>query len=254
MANEKIEAWLKSKKRDFNSGLDLFQQNSRNRSVYLYLARKKDLGKLVYELEKLAGISFVKPASEIEPEKTVEKNPTADAGNTETKTDIETPVEKVVLSIVTEKKIKPEDLPEDLKKVYDGIIEAYKIQRSFHEKMKLAETDDKRAEYRAEVVKLDDQIEAGWSQLDSWAKAPVAPEGTKGDKIEGTTDPMAVTKEINAARSYISRFLPNVEKLNGNKKEDLIAKIKERYDVLLNLKTDVKPETKELLLKLGIIQ
>jgi hypothetical protein len=250
MANEKIEAWLASEEKDFTTGLNLFTEFSNNRSIYLYLSRKQNTAKLQYELEKLAGIPVIKPVPEI----VQDEKPEGDSETTGTSTTgTQTPDDKgegitdeTVLQIVSGKKINPDTLPENMRKIYDVVIEAYKLQRSAHEKMKLATTDEQRAKLRKEVVRLDDIIGKGWDALEEGQKAKTDP------PADGNTDPLSIMKEVNAARTFVSRNLQKVQTLEGTKRETLIAKLRERYLSLVNLKADIDPETKQELQKLGI--
>jgi hypothetical protein len=57
---KEIEAWLKSKDKDFDAGFELFVRFSHNRALAMQLARKRLLSKLEYELQKIAQRGWLK--------------------------------------------------------------------------------------------------------------------------------------------------------------------------------------------------
>jgi len=61
-------------------------------------------------------------------------------------------------------------------------------------------------------------------------------------------------KDVNAARSYLSRNLKKIADLEGDKREKLIAKLKERVAVLVAHKAEIKEETRVELVKLGLLE
>jgi hypothetical protein len=58
-------------------------------------------------------------------------------------------------------------LSPDMILLLDKMFKDFKTQRYLHERMKLAVNDQERAEFRKEIVKLDDEIEAGWEVIDN---------------------------------------------------------------------------------------
>ena len=248
---KEIEAWLKSKNKDFDAGFELFARFSHNRALAMQLARLRRMSKLEYELQKIANREWLKE-SRVWPIGKVQKA----ASRNEEHTKVETQVEKTGKKLVViDEKINYEDLPEDLKKLYDENREKYKIMRSLHEKMKLATKDQERAELRAELVRLDNLIAGNWEKLDTWAENPEEPEEDKG-KIPasaGMTDPMEIGKELNACRSYLSRNVKKVAGLKGEKREKLLAKLAERVEILQKHKAEIKDATRMELAELGLI-
>lgn len=246
---EKIQAWLDSKGRDFAKGLALFQQASKNRSVYLYLLRKQSKDKLVYELEKLL--------------KNMPKAVKAIKAVKEPAMDSEPDVKTIQLTPEYSGRVNREFLTDDLKQVFDDISEKYKQQRAYHERMKLEEVNDSiRAEAREMVVKLDDEITAGWEKIDAYlaekqkeAKDPEQTGDITSDNKtkEETKDPLQIGKEVNAARKFISTNIDKVASSEGTVKETLLTKLLERYTTLINLKAEVDPETVDKLIKAGVI-
>ncbi len=258
-----ITNWLESDKKDFNTGLEYYQKASHNRSLIMYLQRKRDLLKLTYELQKLLKL-MPKRLAEIESwtniipkkqqpvneTKVTKDKPKTKKKGTRKKTDKSavTPKSKMLQF----KKIKREDLSPEMQETYDKISEAYKIQRTLHEKMKLAETDELRAGFRADLVKIDDQISAGWDVLDEWTLLQQQP-SKETKEVQLPAGEADIARDIIACRSYISRGLDDIEKLEGKKKESRIKEMKERVEKLVSYNASVKKETKQALIKLKII-
>jgi hypothetical protein len=107
--------------------------------------------------------------------------------------------------------------------------------------MKLATTDEERAALRADLVKLDDDIAAGWDTIEEGLKTPPAPEPEPPKQYT-----VADLKAINAARVYISRA---VNKYDAKNREKII----ERVNTLITLKSSVKKETRDKLIELNVI-
>lgn len=229
---EEIKAWLKSPEKDIDAGIALFQKYSRNRALFLYLSRKRDERKLIYELEKLSKFTNLKPVAQprvVRAKMQKDQPPAPDPEGHK---------------IINPRRINREDLPDALKVVYDGVAEAYKIQRVVHEKMKLTETDEARAELRAELVKLDDDIATGWDAIDSGLNdpEPEAPEAPEPEKQYSVQD----IKAINSARTYISRA---IKKFNPDQK----AKLIERINQMISLGAAVSLDTRNKLIELDVI-
>lgn len=217
-----IIAWLESD-RNFDEGLSLFAKYSRNRAVYLWLGRKRNMPKLVYELEKLSKLKFLKVKIEqASAKKTIQSGQANKAP----------------------RRIAREDVPEGLLDLFDNKIpDAYKLQRVIHEKMKLAQTDEDRSALRAELVKLDDFIAASWDKIEAAIDGSVA---TATDPKPGEDAPKAEYTLINNARSNITRML---KKYDASKK----AKLLEHVNTLIKHKATIKQATYDKLLELDVI-
>ncbi|WP_319228413.1 hypothetical protein [Draconibacterium orientale] len=159
------------------------------------------------------------------------------------------------------------DLPEDLQKLWFKNRDEHKLMRSVHEKMKLAKGDVERAEFRAQLVDFDDRIAKRWGTIDKWFDdEDPAPDddqeetdgedktGTGGDGPKPESVQMQDLKEVNAARSYLSRYVKKVEALDGEKREKLIAKLKDRVAVLEKHNAEIKEDTRVELVKLGLLE
>jgi len=258
---EKIKEYLESKDKDFDTGLKLYTLASHQRSIMLYLQRKRDAVKLEYELNKLCKlipdrlrkISLPEEKEPIQPLvdkiKDTENDPVKEVNSTDTKLNGDEH------KIIEFKKINPEELPEEMRPLYHEISEKHKEMRSVHEKMKLAKTDEERAEFRNTLVNLDDAVKAGWDVIDEYFL--LQQQGKKEAIVDETKSPQEAINElgksINAARSYISRGINEYKKAPEEKRPDLKMKINKRIDFLIENKVPVAKETKGSLLELEII-
>lgn len=233
---EEIKSWLDDDGKVFQHGFDLFVKYSRNRSLMLYLSRKHNMEKLVYELGKLLSFSLAEHQVKI----------TAPIANKMSETAKEEKVESFKYNEF--KHLVRKALSKDHKVVYDQIALAYKTQRTYHEKMKLATTDEARAELRAKVIEADDIISKGWKGLDAFkaSKEKVPAKATAATVFE-------MSKEVNACRSYLSRGISELPKLNEKKAASRIAEMKVRVEKMISLNAPVKNETREALINLNII-
>lgn len=229
---EEIKAWLSSSEKNIDAGIALFQKYSRNRALFLYLSRKRDERKLIYELEKLSKFTNLKPVAQpriVRAKMQTAQPPAPDPEGHK---------------IIEPRRVNREDLPDQLKVIYDGVAEAYKFQRVVHEKMKLATTDEDRAALRADLIKLDDDIAAGWDAIDNglMAPEPKAPEAPEPEKQYTVQD----IKAINSARTYISR---SIKKFNPKQKDKLL----ERINLMISLEAAVSIDTRNKLIELNVI-
>ncbi len=253
---EEIKAYLAqpNQERDYNKGYNLFCRFSNNVPVQRYLARKQDPEKLIYKLKQILEQYEIKE-TKIVNIPFVQKAQTATPSNTPANTPANTPVETTTadkLKIRTNGRISPEDLPEVLKPIFDKISEAYKKQRSLHEKMKIVKSVKATKELRAGIDKLEDIIRQGWDILDKWDTTGELPEV----KDEDSNSTEASAKEVNAARVYLSKNLPKLDGkfITEEEKTDLVNKIKERYNLLVKAENDFSEETIAILTKHGIIE
>lgn len=236
--HEEIKEWLDvpDQEKDFQKGFDLLTKYSRNRCMINMVGRKKDMPLLVYQVDKLMLVPVeafgVKITSDIA--RNISEDLKAQKSEHFKQLEFE--------------RINRNELPPDHQAVYDGIAEAYKVQRVYHEKMKLATTDEERGEFRLEVIQADELIAAGWNGLDAFVRSgEKVPAAAKVDTVLG------LSKDINASRSYVSRGINDLAKLEGEKHTARIAEIKKRIARLIELKAPVKSKTRKSLVELGII-
>ena len=247
--HEEIKAWLEAETKDFQAGYLLFVRFSHNRALALYLARKNDLKKLQYELQKIHDRPALKdaPVMPIGPvmkaiESAGEKlNGTADAGDVIGKAEGK-------VRIIKDGKVQYEDLPDELKKLFDENVSSYKNMRAIHEQMKLAKTDEDRAEKRKMIDTLDDSISTNWKVIDDWAEGKLS-----ADDLTKANKEQEEYKQINAARTYLSRNISKMETLKDDKHQKMKLDLRERVTFLRSKKADISLETLKKLAGYGVI-
>jgi hypothetical protein len=223
-----IQSYLNGQNPDFDQGFALFCKYSRNQSLMKYIGRKRDMAKLLYQLEKFS-IYLPKP-------------------NPFQKTNISMFAQDS-FSIVTEKvqhveiqnfktyddrKTKRSELPEEYQKLYDENIDDYKILRSFHEKMKLSNSDAGRADFRVKIIALDKKIKVRWKTIDEYLK--------------NKNQEKSLTINVNTQRAYISKMLKK-EILT----EEQIIKLKQRVKELIDAGGILSEDTLKRLRKRSLI-
>lgn len=243
--SNEIRNWMNSGK-DFNEGYLLFVRFSHNRAMALQFARKGAAmaSKLEYELQKILDRGVIIDA----PVMPVKSIVVAQVAAKEVTASEELIKHHAVKADLISGKINPAELPEPVKVLFDQNSEKHKLMRSLHEQMKLAKKDGDRAKLRKELVALDDLVSANWKTIDRYLETGELPETPKGpERLEGDS-----YKQINAARSYVSRGLNGLDKKTGKKRDETIAEIRKRFDFLVANKAEVKKETLEALQKIGI--
>lgn len=186
-----IKAYLEQQSPDFIQGFALFCKYSRNQSLMAYIGRKKDMGMLIYNLQKLSEMGEItpNPNAAIHEVRFNKAQPMPEAS-------VNVEPEKVL--IVDERRVKREDLPESLRSLYDQNVEDYKLMRSVHEKMKNANSDTGRKEFRDQLTVIETNIKERWAQIDQQLeKTDDGSDSGAGDKVVN----------LNTARAYISKML-----------------------------------------------
>jgi hypothetical protein len=248
-SHEEIKAWLDSEEKDFEAGYTLFVRFSHNRALALQIARKRLLTKLEYELEKIYKRKELKdsPVMPIGPvKKALAKAEDKETGVQQAGVIVEAAAGKV--KIIKGGRIQYEDLPEELKKLYDENTDRYKRMRARHEQMKIAQTPDARAQRRSDIDYLDDGIAANWKVIDDWAAGKLNLDDLKKNDAD-----KEVYKQINAARTYISREVKKVAKLEGEKRKKKVDAIIERIMILKKHNAKINDKTLQKLIELEIM-
>ncbi|MHC1781007.1 MAG: hypothetical protein AB9922_12310 [Bacteroidales bacterium] len=210
---DEIRNWLSTENPDFDQGFQLLSTYSRNLSLIHYIGRKRQMEMLKYELQKMASTNAVlKPNPHALPKVST----------------YQAPSQRVV--ILDERKVNREDLPEEMKAVYDQIVEGYKELRILHEKMKLANSDAGRVEFREKIILVDSKIKSGWKIIDT-GKFPEDPAGSS---------------KINSARAYISKMLKKDELAPAQREL-----MKEKINIVVTAGETFKPEILQKLKEKG---
>lgn len=196
---DEVQQWLAEENPNFDKGFSLFSKFSKNQSLISYIGRRRDMAMLRYNLDKMCSIPF--------------QNRTYRQGSS-----IAPPPAHVV--IVDERKVNRDDLPEQMRALYDSNVSDYKEMRALHEKMKQANSDAGRAEFREKITKLNTKIKRRWEIIDS-------------GKL-----PSEQNSKINSARAYLSKMLKKEELTEAQR-----SLMKEKYELIKSSGESLKPET-----------
>jgi hypothetical protein len=235
-------------KKDYEEGLLLLARYSKNRMLIQNLGKRKNPGKLEYELKKFTDqlrIDIKKPVVKkaTEAKKTSNKKVVV--------TEDPAPEGQRELKIIRGKRtINPDDLPVDIKKLWEGIRDSYKEIRALSEKLKLMEESapEEREPFTARMVELDDLIRSNWDVIDAWEPGKKPEKKSNEDKIENIDH-----KRINANRKYISTNLKKLKDVvEKDKAEIIVENLQIRYDELKSAGEEIAPETLAELTKAGV--
>jgi len=221
-----IISFLQEQNPDFDQGFALFCKYSRNQSLMRYIGRKRDLQKLMYELDKLKGVTKVNPNCQTQ---LVQFSRASFKAPEQPVPPTEQPVQ--INRTIDDRKTRRSDLPEDLKSEYDLNVEDYKKMRSLHEKMKVANSDIGRAEFRSQIIELDKIIKSRWAKIDAYL----------------SSSPTEIKINVNTNRAYISKML-NKEDLTAEQ----IATVKKRVQELRQVQASISEATLKKLKEKGL--
>jgi len=204
----------------------LFEKYSKRKSLINLFRRKHKPEVLRYNLQKLLSMPMVGQACE-------------------SRQDGPGTIERKL--VITDGRVRLEDLPCHLRPLYEQNRTLYKQMRSLHEKMKLATHQDQRAKLRGQIAQYDDVIAGNWEKIDGWD-----PDGDPAQEDGTPEDPGETKRQIGAIRKFLSVNLRKVQELEGLKRQQLIFKIGERALQLQKLGVKPSETTRDELRGLGI--
>lgn len=140
-----------------------------------------------------------------------------------------------------------EDMPNDITRdLWLKRQDLYREMQQNHIKMrqvpKGSEHDEERAKYRAEVLRLDDEIDNIWALIDAEIER-FKNEKERADKKANERPDF----DVSTYRSYISKALRKKSLTDAQRVE-----LQHRVDAMLEAKVEIKPETLEKLKAIGI--
>jgi hypothetical protein len=168
---EIVKKYLSQSEKDYNEGLNIFTQISKNRILFQRLSRKPWPEKLEYELEKWLSANGepIKPAVKkaVEVKKQAPGKQNADIPDTASL--VITDPAKIKI-IKNKREVLYKDLPKDLQKRWDENAGMYKESRSLHEKLKLLKDADKKIlePIVGRLVDLVSSVRENWNVIDAW--------------------------------------------------------------------------------------
>lgn len=239
----KIQDWLNSPEKNISEGAELLLAINRNRMMYQYILRKRDEGKLTYELRKYLKI-FLDGMSRrdvVVMEHQVMPRAKATLSAPETRT-----VKVGTSADIVYKGKRPDhdQLPEAIRKIYERNGDVFfRMKRVYNTLLQMEDAEPcDRYEQLKMLDELDREYRANWGLYDSY---------TPGD---GGQDSKAVTpKKVNAARKYLSDNKKKLATLKDEaKKAALLNKMQERIDLLVDAGETFEEKYQRELEKLGL--
>lgn len=231
---EDIKNWLAGNK-DFSTGRELYMKYGRNQNLRnLFMKRgptRYNLSKLISELEAMAAGSrpMNNPAL-----------PTVKFINSNVKTQAETMTKfsssKADEALTSDfkrytdpknRKIDPEQLPEELKPVFIKVGEMTRKRSFLHSTLEFLPTDQDRKDVAEEIEKLSESIDSAWKKLDYFRDHGKLPEPkVKVEKF----DSISLLQHRNNLRSQVSKL--KRKEGTTEKIDELLAQIQEINDKL----------------------
>ncbi|MEI7597278.1 MAG: hypothetical protein WCK02_16130 [Bacteroidota bacterium] len=96
-----------------------------------------------------------------------------------------------------------DELPDDLKAIYDENTQTNGVMKSVHAKMRVSEDQSQKAECRKELDGMEVKIQANWLLIDKWY-------ASKDDEVLVNQQPANsvadIAKKIIAAQRYVQRY------------------------------------------------
>ena len=264
---EKIQKYLQTEpaKRNVVEGATLLLSLNRNRILFQNVMRRpeKFADKVEYELKKhlrirlddktLADVAAMDRAVVPMAQETINRRMDCVAEQAD---DIDTPEELNVAVKHAGKRADHDELPDDIKQLWDDSAELwFKIKETFEtlKTMEAAPPCD-RYEYLKLLDEADKQYRANMAKYDAFALGGEVEAGEPKDM-----DPAEIAKKVQAARKYIS---DNKKKLAEMKESDdypnakydaLRDKVQERFNFLIESGNSVSEEQVAELKELGIV-
>lgn len=234
-----VKQILEKGKIDFATGLALLKKYCDNEGIISLVEKKRNLQYLTFELKRLARKPHLKPNRHyVDLDLTVLDGP---SHNDEPKG--EDDGDKIVdwHKLEHYQNTKYDDMPNDFcKKIYKENMDLYKELQHNHQQVKLANSDEGRAAFRKEVLRLDEAITSNWKIIDDEIAS------LKSDS-ENNDSPVEDVKE-STLRSRITRALKK-ETLSN---EELVE-LRSNFAIALQKELKFSDETNAKLKELGVI-
>lgn len=141
-----------------------------------------------------------------------------------------------------------EQMPNELtRQLFLKKDESFHEMQQYHLKMRTLpegeEHNEERAQYRAEILRLDKEVDAYWKQIDAEIER-FESENERADKRANESQPEF---DISTYRAYISKALRK-----KNLTPEQLVELQHRVDAMVKANVEMKPDTVEKLKKKGI--
>ena len=279
----KVEEWLSKKKHteaELADGAMMMLQCNRNHAMYNTIMRRpaRFEDKIAYELRK--HLRYLKDDLNLDGVKDLERKVLPVIGKAIEETEhtadevaaamgevpdgtilpapvlsSEEPYEQTDAIVARGKRTDHDSLPEAIRAIWDKNAERYKKIKQAHETCKTLTAACDRYEYTKAIAELWEAYKKDFDTYDHYVLVPVNDEaGTQtpaGEEVQLSAEDM---KQINNARSYISKYLPKLLALVAAAKQEGFTekqakdlegwreKIQQRVDVLIRTKQVITDE------------
>lgn len=261
---EKIQKYLQTEpaKRNVMEGATLLLSLNRNRILFQNVMRRpeKFADKVEYELKKhlkirlddktLADVAAMDRAVIPMAQETINRRLDCVAEQAD---DIDTPEELNVAVKHAGKRADHDELPDDIKQLWDESAELwFKIKETFETlKTMVAAPPCDRYEYLKMLDEADKQYRANMAKYDAFVMG-----GESGTGEPKEMDPAEIAKKVQAARKYISDNKKKLAELKDTDEAKFVAlrdKVQERFNFLIETGNSVSEEQVAELKELGIV-
>lgn len=208
---------------------------TRNKIMYNNLIRRNAVGKALYELQKHYNSRMRNHEISVVPE--METKAAEIAKNTP---EIESE-EQIEEKVTKGKRKDHEELPDEVKALYFENFNNLRRMRKLHEQLKLMVDNSPcdRFPFLSELLTLDTKLRKNWELYDSYKTgdsldAFIQFEETEKKTTKDIKDKIEIVdpKKVSSARKYLSSNKKKVKDFEGEKKDQLLAKMQERLDYL----------------------
>lgn len=250
-----IKEWLDTEedKRDLHKGAEMLLKLNRNQYMYMRIVKRKNMALLVYQLQKhykirVDGMTIdqvAKMDSEvmtavqqtlIEDAPALREAPEDDVFVLDADADMPSATRRG-------KRDDHEELPAEIQELYKrGGDLYYKIKEVHHTLSTMLDSAPcDRYEYCHQLKQLHDEYRLGWETYDNYGK------------VMERQLTQEQSKQISAARKYLSTNKAKLSTLNGEEYQTLHSKMQERVDFLLSLSQTFTPDFEQELIGHGLV-
>jgi hypothetical protein len=235
-----VKNWLANPNSDYDDGLALYHKTKRNTEYDKFLesgkgSRPKSLHHNMLRSQLTIQHRWLVDSIETEEVKKPELPPITHKPIGATPT-------PGIVSTTFNQHINVDSLPKELQIVFESNKAGQDELKTLHANMKRAESEEKRAMFRKELIKTEDFIIAGWKKINEFIKNPT----NWKPKTAEETDALNVLRMKRRADNltiYIprdTRKLENIEDKESTKYKELQSKIEDMKKELEHLRITLK--------------
>lgn len=232
-----IQNWLANPNSDYKEGLALYNNTKRNSEFDKFFesipeAKPKSLHHNMLRNQLTIHYRWLSDATE----ELLVAQPIAGIKRI---TSSQTPGRDNRLAIVQNKKLDIDSLPRELKIVHENIKAGYDKMRQTHANMKVAQTDEARADLRSDLITVEDSILKGWSMIDDYSRNPEQWNPKSDNDLRVIEAIKLIRRESNLV-IYIPREMKKLEKATPEMKVELESKINKMTNELAFIREKIK--------------